>query len=283
MTEIQINGRTAFYGIIGNPIAHSFSPAMQTAALQSVGENAVYLPFQPEESQLESFLKSFDLIGLKGFNVTVPYKEKIIPFLQEISEEAKLLGSVNTVVKTANGWKGYTTDGAGLVQSLVEQIKDIKGKNFLLLGAGGAAKAIALELVKAGAESLTINNRTQEKANELKKIIEAYRPGFCISINPATPEKYDCMINCTSVGMKDDSIPTNESFISASKFIVDIIYNPAETALLKKAKELGIPTANGIGMLLYQGVKAFKIWTDKKAPVQLMERELLASLKKNKA
>lgn len=275
---IQVNGSTALYGIIGNPVAHSFSPAMQTAALQAVGINAVYLPFLAQPGRLQPLLTAFLEIGLQGFNVTVPFKEEILPLLDEISPMARRLGSVNTVVRENNRWVGHSTDGAGFVTSLEATGFACKNKRVCLLGAGGSAKALAWALAERGIYSLTIINRTPKKSMELGQELRKAGLGIQLGFNGyRLDEEFDLLINSTSLGMKG-GCPAEDDLIRRSHQVVDIIYNPAETELLQKARAMGKPASNGLGMLLYQGVQAFEIWTKQAAPVTLMHRILETSL-----
>lgn len=278
MTGLSIDGRTKIYGVIGNPVEHSFSPGMHTIALQELGINAVYLPFLISEDQLPHLLDAFSLTRVQGFNITLPFKEKIIPFLDSLSEEAKMLQSVNTVKKTDGGWRGYNTDGSGFIRSLAASDISVSGKNILIMGAGGAAKSIAISIAMAGAYEITILNRTQDKANALATMISQISSSTQVSTSTPRAHKIDIAINATSMGMKDDRSPLADDLIKRSKQIIDIIYNPAQTTLLKKAAALSIPCMNGMDMLLYQGVEAFEIWTDQKAPAELMRKSLMASV-----
>jgi len=279
LVQFSIDGKTKIYGIIGQPVSHSFSPGMHTQAFQQLGLNAVYLPFPLQENQLPQLFNAFSLTGVQGFNVTVPYKEKIIPYLDQVSKEAQLLGSVNTVMRTAEGWWGTSTDGAGFVRSLQEEKFVIPKAKVLLLGAGGSAKAVALALVEAGIHSLHIMNRTAAKAQLLTDLCRQENPALETSVNPAVIEAYDLLVNCTSIGMEDASCPASDELIQKSRFIIDIIYNPVKTTLLHKAEKFNIAHCNGLGMLLHQGVAAFEIWTKQRAPVEVMKKSLLHSLR----
>lgn len=277
MPGISINGRTKLYGIIGNPVKHSFSPGMQSLAFQHLGINAVYLPFRILEEQLPRLLDAFDLTGVKGFNITIPYKEKIIPFLDLLSDEAAVLQSVNTVVRTDEGWKGYSTDGRGLVRSLEAAKVAVEGKKITIVGAGGAARAIALSLLKAGVSGLMICNRTRSRAQKLADLLNSHSSGISVATAESV-QPGDILINATSVGMETNDSPVPGDLLTECGMVVDIIYNPAQTTLLQQAAELSIPSMNGIDMLLYQGVEAFEIWTGKAAPVETMRQSLVSSL-----
>ena len=278
MAEILINGKTQKYGLIGNPVSHSFSPDMQTKALQAISLNAVYLPFLVTERDLAKVPNAFELLGVQGFNVTVPFKEKIIPFLDQIDPDAKLLGSVNTVVKTESGWKGYSTDGNGFIRSLHACGVSVKGKQVLIIGAGGAAKAVALSVLEQIPALIHLQNRTPQKALGLAEMLMSKSRSIQIKTNPELKPAYDILINTTSVGMESHLCPVSEEIVANAGYVADIIYNPSQTRLLELAQKYEIPHQNGIGMLLYQGVEAFEIWTGQKAPLAIMQESLNKSL-----
>jgi len=278
MVQIKIDGHSSKYGIIGNPVTHTLSPNMHTQAFQEIGINAVYLPFEITENQLPDLLNSFDLLGIKGFNVTVPYKTKILPFLDQLSAEAEILQSVNTVKKINDDWCGYSTDGSGLVRSLADMSIPIKDKRVLLLGAGGSAAAIAYALMNADVFCLQVYNRTQSKAKDLINKLQPHFPHRKFSIDPKqVNSKFDLLINATSVGLNEDISPVSTEIVSLCDMVVDIIYSPLQTKLMKIADSLSIQNCNGLGMLLYQGVEAFEIWTEKQAPVKKMKETLFKS------
>ena len=281
MSHFSVDGKTQLFGIIGNPVNHSFSPAMQTKGFQEMGINAVYLPFTLQEKDLGKALGAFSLLGIRGFNVTVPFKEKIISYLDTVDSTAKITNSVNTVYHTKEGWKGTSTDGEGFVRSILKKNVVISNSKVLLFGAGGSAMAIAHSLVQYRIKTLHICNRTAEKAIKLGKTCQQQNPTLEIKVNPKTVESYDIMINCTTVGMQDKRCLATDDLVKRCGYIVDIIYNPRQTTLLKKAKQFKIPYSNGIGMLLYQGIAAFEIWTKRQAPVGVMRTSLLESLAKD--
>lgn len=251
---------------------------MQTSAFQSLHLNAVYLPFPISEEQLPDLLNAFKLIGLQGFNVTIPYKERIIPYLSQLSEDARRLGSVNTVKAIDGRWKGYSTDGPGFMRSLSSRKLELHQKKVLMLGAGGAAKAIAFALINQGLDRLDIKNRTREKAQSLKEKLEVFAPELRISVNPETKTEYDLLINTSAVGMDGVSLPIELEVLDRCAFVADIIYNPPSTPLLQAAQKRGIPCDNGLEMLLFQGVESFEIWTGQEAPVAVMRDSLKKSL-----
>jgi len=253
---------------------------MHTAAFAEIGFNAVYLPFAVTPEQLPSLLPSFVLTGVLGFNVTVPYKEKIIPYLDHVSDEAKALGSVNTVWYEKGLWHGHSTDGAGFVRGLVEKGWMIHNQRILVLGAGGSSKAVTYALLKAGAAKVDIVNRTLSKSELLAQSLgETFSKD---RIGVTNSGRYDLLVNCTSVGLKGPQSPMELGELSKFGKVVDIIYNPPKSKLLQDAESLGLPIENGLSMLLYQGVEAFELWTGQPAPVQTMAQVLQQQLELSK-
>ncbi|OGG94894.1 MAG: shikimate dehydrogenase [Candidatus Lambdaproteobacteria bacterium RIFOXYD2_FULL_50_16] len=273
------NGHTRLYGIIGNPVTHSFSPSMQSAAFAEMQVDALYLPFEIAPNDLPNLLKSMRVLGVKGFNVTVPYKEKILPFLDQLTPTALALGSVNTVLYQAGKWIGHSTDGLGFVRSLEEKGWPLKGRRVLLVGSGGSAKAIAFALAEAGIGALDIINRTQPKAEGLVAQINQSYPGLA-RLN-FDKQAYSLLVNTTSAGMDGIQSPIELHLLDQFEQVADIIYNPVQTPLLKTAKGLGLDCINGLGMLLHQGTLAFEYWTGKKAPIDTMRRTLNAHLERS--
>lgn len=251
---------------------------MHTSAFQHIKHNAVYLPFHILPEELPNLLSSLKTLNVKGVNVTVPYKEKIIDHLDWVSPQASALGSVNTLIFEDEIWKGYTTDGNGFVRSLEAEGVCLKGSDILLVGAGGSARSIAVALLEKEISSLTIINRTQKKAEALANLLSSIAPNIEFYTQTSETTKFNILINTTSVGMLDTAIPVENDLIKKSDVIVDIIYNPPMTPLLKTAHSMGKKTLNGLGMLLYQGVDAFEIWTKTNAPVEVMKESLSKSL-----
>ena len=270
------------FAVIGFPLSHSLSPKMHKAALKAAGVKGDYIAYEisPEFFE-ETFCSGFPF---NGCNVTVPYKEKVMPFLDEISEEAKVVGAVNTI-EFSDSKKGYNTDVYGFMRSLAEDLQfSAKDKNILILGAGGASRACVYGLAKAGAKKVLIVNRTQEKAERLceefaaifKDVIFAYSSLTEEAIKKQMAEQ-DLIVNATSVGLKkDDELLLSAGFLEASKpAVYDLIYNPARTKLLQEAESAGCRVSNGINMLVYQGAKSFEIWTGVKAPVEVMKKAII--------
>lgn len=266
-------------GLIGYPVKHSLSPAMHNAAFGSLGINAEYKLFEIKPDELDGFFHALLMQNLFGLNVTIPYKEKVIPFLKHISAEAKLIGAVNTIKISGNKAEGFNTDGEGFLRHLEESGFNPKGKIISIIGAGGAAKAVSVYLSKAKPMAITIYDTDMPKAAYLIGYLEANfknikfkQADFVSGLNVGF---VDLLINATPIGMTDrDSCLVGENLMHKDLFVYDLIYNPAETKLLKAAKNAGAKTANGLGMLLYQGAAAFEIWTGKKAPVEVMRKAL---------
>lgn len=275
------------FGIIGNPVHHSLSPAMQNAAFKKFKLPYQYKKIKLNETQLKSFFDQLRQSDKAGINITVPHKENVIPFLDELSPEAKLIGAVNTLQLHHGKLIGYNTDGAGYVQSLLKEKKwSPKNKRITLLGAGGAARGIIVALALAGAKEIYISNRTKEKAKKLaqefQKKLKKTRFDFS-SLQAESLRKIfkntDLLINTTPGGMQGNEIlPLPLDQLPQKALVSDIVYKPSQTSLLKAAKKLGLKTQGGLGMLLYQGALAFEIWTGRKAPITLMKKALMKNL-----
>ncbi|WP_456426013.1 shikimate dehydrogenase [Desulfurobacterium sp.] len=278
---LRITGKTDVYGIFGFPVKHSLSPLMQTAAFEALGIDAVYVPFEVNPDNLGGAVSGLRAMNIKGINVTVPLKEKIVPFLDRIDEVAAFLGAVNTV-KNENGvLSGYNTDGDGFVDSLEEEGVDVRGKTVLLIGAGGSGKAVAFALLKRGAGRVIIANRTLDRAVALSEKLKSYGDVEAISLEDVERvlSSADLIVNTTSVGMRETDPPLFDyEVIPPSVVVVDIIYKPFKTELLKVAEGKGAKIINGLGMLVHQGARAFRIWTGKEPPVDVMKRVILEQL-----
>ena len=272
------------YGLIGWPVAHSVSPAMQNAGFAAASIDANYEKVAVAPQEMDKIIPEMKE-SFAGWNCTVPHKQHIIEFLDEIDPLAKALGSVNTVVNTDGKFKGYSTDGYGMEISLKESFnKDIKGSSILFIGAGGAARAVALHFALQGAKRIAIINRSFEKAEKLQSEIQKLNPSVItesdtLDCNSLVLDNYEVIIQSTSLGLHaDDPAPFEASRLNSKQLVVDMIYK--ETAFLKKAKEAGCKTADGEGMLLHQGVKAWEIWTGKQGPVENMRKALKEALGK---
>jgi len=268
------------YGIIGDPIAHSLSPPMHNAAFEECGMDSLYLAFRVPKAELESAIKGAKSLGILGINVTTPLKEEALAFV-DAEDVAKEIGAINTIEFSTGSPVGYNTDGIGSIHALRESVGEIDGKNVLILGAGGAAKAIAFHLDAAGAE-VTIANRTKERAVQLaSKLTNATAIGIDISrgiVRDRELERHlktaDILINATSTGMYPDVDTTlvNADIMHHDLVVFEIVYNPVETKLLREARRAGLKQIiDGVKMLVYQGAAAFKIWTKEEPPIAVME------------
>lgn len=277
------------FGIFGYPLKHTLSPAMQNAAFREIGLSAGYLAFELDPRTFRNVAKQLACTPLQGFNVTIPYKELILPYLKKVSPEAVMIGAVNTVKRRGNAFWGYNTDVFGFRRSLRETGVKPAGKKIVILGAGGAARACVAGLIQENARAISLFNPDFDfdRARKLKRHFEEKirRPLISIFKIEASALKRELegasvLINATSVGLKkEDPVLITPGLLPKKKILVfDLIYKPAETPLLRLARLKGHKTRNGLEMLLYQGAKAFEIWTARKAPVKLMRQALLSAL-----
>lgn len=268
---MKIDSSTELYCLIGHPISKSLSPEIHNYSFNQNNINARYLALDVLEDGLREAVDGIRHLGIKGVNVTIPHKVDIIKYLDEIDEEARLLGAVNTVKNENGKLIGYNTDARGFISVLEDKNIEIKGKNIALLGAGGAARAIAIMLAKEEIEQITIFNRTVEKAQLIVSEISDEFPkvlGSAESLGDSELDfgSVDILINCTSVGMypKDDEMPLDPKLLKSDAVICDIVYKPLKTKLLKAAEENGQTAIGGLNMLIYQGILSEEIWLNKK-------------------
>ncbi len=282
----MITGKTKVVAVIGNPIEHSLSPPMHNAAYKQLGMDYVYVAFKIEKENLSNLIESAKTIGLVGLNVTIPYKTDIIEYLDEVDDTARRINAVNTIRFKDGISKGYNTDGTGAVKS-IEKYTDLKDKNVLVLGAGGASKAITFTLLNHGINNLTIANRSKDNAIQLIENLKK-QTGFdkisYVDIEKADTilDNVDIIINTTPIGMYpnvDVDTPIKTEKINENHVVMDIIYNPLETKLLKNAKDNGATTISGTNMLINQGITAFEIFTDRTPSYESFEKALLEQLK----
>ncbi len=278
---MEIKGSTNVVGLIGHPVEHSFSPPMHNAAFNKLNMDYVYTAFDVNPNDLKTAIVGADALNIKGFNVTIPHKIEVMKYLNEIDEVAKLIGAVNTI--DFKNLKGYNTDGIGAIKAIGE-VTNVKNKNVVIAGAGGASRAISFYLAKYGADHLTILNRNVGKAQKLANdvldsgLIDNVESD---SINNMNLSDADILINTTPVGMHPnvDDVPIALAGDMHDDLVVfDAVYNPNETGLLKQAIEAGAKPVYGIKMLLYQGAESFEIWTGKKAPIDVMQEALIKYL-----
>ncbi|MGE5702690.1 MAG: shikimate dehydrogenase [Clostridia bacterium] len=279
----MVNSKTKLVGLFGHPVGHSQSPLMHNAAFQERKINYVYTAFDIPPEHLEDAVAGIRGLGLRGVNVTIPHKVTIMPMLDEIDLLASRIGAVNTVVNENGKLIGYNTDGAGYVRSLVEETGiELSNQVVTILGAGGAARAVAFTLAERGVKEIRIINRSREKAQRLAEHVNS--SGHAVAIDPADAKHAvadaTLLINTTSIGMypQVDELPINPDFLHANLVVSDLIYNPLETMLLKKALEKGAKTHSGIGMFVNQGALAFELWTQEAAPTELMKAVVLKQL-----
>ncbi len=276
---MTINGKTALYGIMGNPVDHSLSPAMHNAAFSALGINAVYLPFPVKD--VASGLIGLKELGVKGVSVTIPHKETVIPFLDEIDPVAEKIAAVNTIMVKRTGGKimlaGSNTDWQGANLAL-NQVIDLSGKRVVLLGAGGSARAIGFGLQSAKAKVM-LCSRTESRGRALAEELAC----SWYSLDDIEDLEGDILVNATSVGMqpKVEFSPVPQKVLHGYQVVMDIVYAPLTTRLLSEAKEAGCTIINGLEMLLYQGVAQFELWTEKDAPVDLMRKKLFEGIKES--
>ncbi len=276
-----IKASTGAVALLGYPVGHSFSPQMHNAAFLAAGLDLVYLAFAVQPEDLGVALQGCRALGLRGANVTVPHKQAVMKYLDEIDPLAAQIGAVNTVVNKNGCLKGYNTDASGFLRSLEEQGFNLRGKKVIVLGAGGAARAVAFALVDAGCGQLTIANRTLEKAEALAASLREYGV-FLRNCRLGSSElalmlkESDLVVNATSSGMepyaKETPIPAE--LLPVGCWVYDLVYNPPKTRLLQMARQRGCRIIPGMSMLLYQGAEAFKLWTGETPPLSVMVRAL---------
>ena len=265
------------YGLIGYPIKHSLSPAMHNAAFKKLKMNALYMLFEKTREEFPAAVRQLKAMGASGFNVTVPYKEEIIPYLDGLDAQAKRIGAVNTVLNQKGRFIGYNTDALGFIASLKEDLAFVpKGKSIFIIGAGGAARAIGFALAKEKAKLIVFCDCLAEKAERLAKDIKGIFPDCLVLGQTQGPAPtIDLLVNASNCGMKNsDPLPIEPKILPAGIKVYDIIYNPSPTKLVKEAGKRGIKAINGLGMLLGQGRAAFEIWTKQKAPLSIMRGAL---------
>lgn len=283
--ELNITGQTRLAALYAQPARHSISPAMHTKAFEATGTDAVYLSFDVAPEDLAASMTAVRTLGMMGVNLSMPHKMAVIPFLDELSPAAQLIGAVNTVVNEDGRLVGHNTDGVGFMRSLQDIDVDIIGKEICIIGAGGAATAIASQAAIDGVKRIYVFNRQdefmekfQQKAAEIAATTAA--DVVTVDLEADYHQLAECLkkcvllVNATGVGMKphDDLMPIkNGEVLHEDLAVYDVIYNPRETKLLRTAREKGLKTANGLGMLLYQGAEAFRLWTGKEMPVEIIK------------
>ena len=283
----MISGKTKLTGFFAKPASHSLSPLMHNLAFSHWGIDAVYLAFEVDQTNLRQAVKSIRTLDMLGVNVSMPNKTAVLAYLDQLSPEAELIGAVNTIVHQEQRLIGYNTDGMGFVRSVNETGHPIKNQKIVVLGAGGAAKAIAVQMALEGAQEITIYKRLNATFLPLKEYFAkvSEKTGCPIRLHDYADESQlaldlsqaNLLINATDIGMgsKKDQLPIADVKLLHSQLAVfDLIYSPSETRLIQEAKKMGIKAYNGLGMLIHQGAIAFELWTHREMPVQNIRERL---------
>ena len=285
-----ISGKTKICGVIGDPIEHTVSPMMHDAAFKKLGLDYIYIPFRVRKEELDKAVAGIRALNIRGLNVTIPHKVAILPMLNGLDPLAEKIGAVNTIVNNNGDLKGYNTDATGFLQALQERGVEPGGKTVVVLGAGGASRAISYILAERDAH-LTILNRQLELAwaeelarrlsHDFKKevgVLELNSENLTTALAGA-----DILVNATSVGMSPDSeeSPVPARLLKPDLTVFDIVYNPIRTRLLKEAGAAGARTIRGVDMLAWQGALSFEKWTGQPAPLDLMRKEAIKALERH--
>jgi len=282
-----ISGKSQIYGLLGDPVSHSFSPLMHNHAFAQYDIDAVYVPFHVSPSKLSEAAAGLRALQISGVNVTIPHKEAILPFLDEINPSAQLIGAVNTIVNVDGNLVGYNTDSSGFLRSIYQELAfQPAGHDVVLLGAGGACRAAVVALASAGVHSISIANRSLSRAenivfelstsfkNVVFKALEYSENRYATAISTAS-----LIVNTTSVGLQGEELnflPLED--IKCSALIYDMIYSATGTPFLKRAQAAGLVCTDGLGMLAAQGEDAFSLWTGIKLPTGYMKKILVQLL-----
>ena len=279
-----ITGTTKLLGIIGDPVEHSFSPIMHNQAIASLGADYIYVPLPVKSANLKTALAGFSAIGLQGFSVTIPHKQAIIPLLSEVSNIGQLVGAVNTIYPTAQGWGGTNTDVAGFIAPLQAYQRDWSKTVVVVLGYGGAARAVVVGCSQLGCTDIHIVGRNPSKLSQFQQSWDKTSLPITLNIHPwqKLPElvpQAELLINTTPLGMSPqvDQSPVSGEILSKLQhgaIAYDLVYTPNPTKFLQEAKQQGAITIDGLEMLVEQGAAALKIWLRKKPPVEVMRQSL---------
>ncbi len=282
MRDRVISGTTRLCGIIGDPIEHTMSPVMHNAAFREIGIDYLYVPFRVKKEELGKAIEGMRALNFRGLNVTIPHKVAVLQFMDELDPLAKKIDAVNTIDNVDGVLKGYNTDATGFLQALLERGIEPEGKKVVILGAGGASRAISFILADSGAHLVILNrlleldwaeelaNRISQSFNKEVEALELNKENLARVL-----DKADILVNTTSVGMSPsiDQTPVPADLLRPDLTVYDIVYNPIKTRLLREAEVAGAETIGGLDMLVWQGVLAFEKWTGLKAPVKLMKEE----------
>jgi len=286
----KFNHNTKIIGVIGHPIKHSFSPLMHNLAFDLLKLDYAYLPFDVPISSLKDALKGILALGIKGVNVTLPLKEKIIDFLSDVSEEANVIGAVNTVVNENGALRGYNTDVSGVFETLNPYKDELTGSSVTIVGAGGAARSVIYTLIRHfKPKEINIVNRTEQEAESLKNYFTAKMLFDDIKTYSLVPpdlvdvfRNSNLIVNASTIGMSpevDDSPTTIDDCFQKGQIVFDIVYNPIKTKFLQIAEKKGVRIVNGLRMFVEQGAKSFELWTGEEFPKEKIYKTLSSYLK----
>lgn len=284
MSERTISGKTGLCGLIGDPVEHSMSPVMHNAAFREAGIDYLYVPFRVKKEELGKAIEGMRALNIKGLNVTIPHKVAVLQFMDKLDHLAEKIGAVNTIVNDGGVLTGYNTDATGFLQALLERGVEPEGKSIVILGAGGASRAISFMLADRGARLVILNRLleldwAEELANRISQTFS--KEVDALELNrenlAGVLGKAEILVNTTSVGMSPDAgqTPVDSDLLTPGLLVYDIVYNPIKTRLLREAAAAGAKTIGGLDMLVWQGALAFEKWTGRKAPVELMKQEAI--------
>jgi shikimate dehydrogenase len=266
------DAHTDLYGVVGFPLGHTLSPIMHNTAFEVTGVNAIYLAFETKDA--EGFVKGMRALGIKGMSVALPFKSEVLAYLDDVDGMAEKIGAVNTIVNNNGRLTGYNTDALGALKAL-QDVLDLSGMSCLLIGAGGAARAIGFVLREEGVR-LTVANRSPERGMKLARSLQS----TFVPLGDLSGIDADILIQTTSVGMypHTDQCPIPEDLLKGDVMVMDIIYNPIETRMLKVARAHGSKTINGLSMFINQGAEQFRLWTGLEPPLSEMTKVVKEAL-----
>ncbi|MFQ5574982.1 MAG: shikimate dehydrogenase [Terriglobia bacterium] len=287
----MIDGSTQLTGIVGHPLTYTLSPLLHNTAFREAGLNWRYLPFPIEEAAFDLAIPALEALGFAGANVTIPFKERAVVYVDDLEGPAAKLKAVNTLLFSRGRVIGYNTDGAGFLSALEDASFRPDGKRAVIAGAGGAGKAAALALAAAGAAKIYLVNRSPERARGLQALIERSAPSAAVELAltegdlRSAVSDSDLVVNATPVGMTGHADETGlaNAGIRKGQLVYDLVYWPPQTPLLKEAGRVGAARINGLEMLLYQAAEAFTIWTGQQAPIQRMRAALTSEVRRRSA
>jgi shikimate dehydrogenase len=275
-----INGSTTILAVFGDPISHSLSPLMHNAVFSALNWNCAYIPCRVKAEQLPNAVRSIRALNLKGVNITIPHKQAVLAELDEIIGDSESSGSVNTVINREDRLIGTSTDGIGFLRSLHEEGHlELQSKNVIILGAGGAARAVIHSLIASGINSLIIVNRNFQKAVSLQEQVWN-DTGFTLTVHDLSRLQelnwgsYDLLINTTSVGLHDEQSLVPPHFLKPPLFVYDLVYKQGGTKLYRDAVAAGCPALSGLALLLYQGAESFRLWFEVDPPIEVMRQTI---------